>query len=200
MSLSEVGIYNLALRHLGHSTEVQDRDEDTEPAAACRRFYEQALHEALRDFPWPFATKVAALALAGTDPVPGYGYSYTMPTDCMFFRRILSGRWNDSRSTRVPSTIIYGATGELICCNLSEATAEYTVRVTDPTRFPADFAQGVALLLAAYIAPSVTGGDPAKLGVQALQKYMLRMSKAQANAANEEQAEQSPVSSFEEAR
>lgn len=189
---SKVGIFNLALSHLSHAKAVASDTEISEEAAACRRFYDQALEEVLRDFPWPFATKLAALGLVETDPNDEWGYSYQVPSDCLLFRRILSGTRNDSRQSRVPYRIAYGTSGAVIFTDAEDAQGEYTVRVTDTARFAPDFVQALALLLAAYIAPTVTGGDPFKLGQRALQLYQYTLTKAQANAANEEQAEQEP--------
>jgi len=53
--------------------------------------------------------------------------------------------------------------------------------------FPPDFAEAVSLLLAAYLAPTLTGGDPQKLGGRALQLYEWAIARAKANARNEQQ-------------
>lgn len=77
---------------------------------------------------------------------------------------------------------------------------EYTIEADDPTRYPSDFSQAVAFLLASYIAPRVTGGDKFKLGQRALQLYQWAMPRASANAGNEEQADQLPDSEAIRAR
>lgn len=67
--------------------------------------------------------------------------------------------------------------------------------------FPPDFAEAVSLLLAAYIAPTLTAGDPQKLGVRAYQLYEFRLRAAQANAQNEQQVDMLvPESEFIRAR
>lgn len=193
---SVIGIYNMALSHLGVGKEVADVEEDSEEAAALNRFYEQARDEMLRAFPWPFATKIAALALVEEDPNDEWSFSYSVPSDCLALRRILSGSRNDSRQDRVPYREAYGTAGAVIFTDMEDAELEYTVRVSDAGRFAPDFAQALACLLASYVAPRLTAGDPNGLGKRALQLYQYYVSRAQAQALNEEQAEEEPQSEF----
>ena len=66
---SKTEIANLALSHLGVGKEIGNLDtEKTEEAVAMRRFYESARDATLRDFPWPFATRMVALALVASPP------------------------------------------------------------------------------------------------------------------------------------
>jgi hypothetical protein len=77
---------------------------------------------------------------------------------------------------------------------------EYTMEQDTPQFYPPDFAQAVALLLAVYIAPSITGGDKFKLGERALRLYQWAISRAWGNAGNEEQRDQLPDSEAIRAR
>ena len=54
----------------------------------------------------------------------------------------------------------------------------------------------LSLRLAAYIAPRVTGGDPFKLGMRALELYAVEMSKAKKNASNEQKPGQEADNEF----
>jgi hypothetical protein len=49
-----------------------------------------------------------------------------------------------------------------------------------------------SLLLAAYIAPKITAGDPFKIGQRAYTLYLASISKARNNDFNEQQAEEPP--------
>lgn len=91
-------IYNLALGNLGIQRAILLTTEDTNEAIACNRFYDQALESALTDFPWPFATKWAALTLINNTsvapPVPltplaDWEYAYTYPADCLQLRSLV---------------------------------------------------------------------------------------------------------------
>ncbi len=189
----KTGVCNLALSHVGVSKEIANVDtENSASASACRRFYDKALNEIFEDFSWPFANKFAALGLVEEDPNNDWGYSYRYPSDCKRLLKILSGIRNDSRQTKVSYELGSDSSGILIFTDEEDAEAKYTEFVTDTSFYPTAFEMMLSLLLAAYIAPRVTGGDPFKLGVQAFQKYSLSQSKAQANALNE-QAEDEPV-------
>lgn len=182
-------ICNLALSHLGQSVEIADfENEKSAEARACRRFYEKALKTTLRDFAWPFAGAFATLQLVEEDPTTEWRYSYSIPNDCLQFRRILSGSRNDTRQSKVE----YRRVGDEIYTNAQSAVGEYTVYVSDTSKFDEDFREALSFRIAFLIAPRITGGDPMKLGERALKLYMLAISTARANARNEEQPAEPP--------
>lgn len=186
-----------ALRHLGVSKTISNiTTEQSEEATACRDFLADAKEEVLRDFPHPFTTEQATLGLVGTNPTSEYGYSYRYPSRCIFFKRILSGIRNDNRQSRVHYRIFKDSTGKLIYTDQPNAVAEYTIFEDDVSIWPVDLRMALTLLLASYIAPSVTDGDPDKLGQRALELYVISKSKAEANALNETQPEEEPQSEF----
>lgn len=194
---SETEISNIALSHIGNSKEIQNLQTDrSAEGSACRRFYTPALEESLRDFAWPFTTKIADLGLVEEDPNDEWNFSYRYPSDCEMFRRILSGIRNDTRQSRVTYKIGRDSQGLLIFTDQEDAQAEYTVREDDPDRFPSDFVMAFSLLLASYIAPRVTNGDPFKLGVRAFELYAFSIAKARNNALNEQQDDEPPQSEF----
>lgn len=191
---SKTSICNLALRHLGHSKTVANVDtERSKEALACRTFYDQVLAEVLRDFPWPFALRTDDLELVEEDPNDEWAFSYRYPVSSARFRRILSGSRIDTPESKVPFKIGKDDTGRLIFCDLEEAQGQWTDgTIYDPEQWPADFIESVALLLAFYIAPSVTAGDEFKLGARAGSLYNWRVSRGQANSLNEEEADPEP--------
>lgn len=194
---SKTSIDNLALRHLASSKSIANHDTTASAdATACRIFYDIALEETFRDFSWPFATEIGDLGLVEEDPNDEWAYAYRYPSDCKFFRRILSGTRNDSRQSRVPYRITQDDQGLLILTDTDEAQGEWTIMEEDASRYPADFVMALSLLLAAYIAPSVTAGDPFKLGERAYRLYVQSIAKARANAFNEQQDEEPPQSEF----
>lgn len=189
---SATEICNFALSHLGAGEISNFETEKSPKAVACRRFYDVALKATLRDFPWPFATKIAALGLVAEDPNEEWGFSYQYPVDCLKIRRILSGNRVDTQDTR----ILYKIAGTEIFTDKSQAVAEYTAITDDPLRYPPDFVLAFSLRLAAYVAPSVTGGDAFKLGDRVMQLYQIEISRAEATALNEETSDPQPDSSF----
>lgn len=191
---SETEICNQALLHLGNTRTIQDltTDRSTE-AKACRVFYPQARDEVLRDFPWTFAKRVVALALIGTDPVEGWGYSYRLPSDYLAVRALPNTYTRVATpDTREPYVLASDATGGLLYTDLADATLEYTAQVTDVTQYPPDFVKALAFLLASYIAPSVTGGDPDNIGDNAELRYLRALDQAKVNVLNEDQPDVPP--------
>jgi hypothetical protein len=197
---AKIDICNLALSHLANSSEIADLDaEQSKEAQACRRFFDVTRDEVLRDFPWPFAMTQGALAQVAVNPTIEWGYSYRLPTGCLNFRRILSGIRNDTRQSRILYRLGQDDTGDLIYTDQSSAQAEWTTRITNTERFRPDFVLALSYLLAFRIGPRVAG-DKVKVVADAQQNYYVQLYKAKANAANEEQLDDSPDSEFERAR
>jgi len=198
---SNTEICNLALSHLGVGKEIANLDtEKSQEASACRRFFEISRDQVLREFLWPFATKIADLALIEEDPNTEWAFSYRYPIDCLDFRKILSGTRNETQDSRIPYRIANDNAGLVVYTDLEDAVAEYTMKVGNVALFPVDFQQALALRIAIYIAPRVTGGDPFKMGDRAMRMYMQEISSARANAFNEQQDERQVDSEFIRAR
>ena len=194
-------ICNLALSHIGIEKEIANLTTEKSPeASTCRRYYDSTRDEVLRDFRWPFATKILALGLLEEDPNSKWAFSYRYPTDCLLAREILSGVMPNTRQSRVPYQIGQDDSGKLIFTNQANAELEYTVMCNDPQIYPPDFVMAFSLRLASYIAPRLTGGDPFKMAERSFQLFNLSKTKAQANASNEEQPQEDPQSEFERAR
>ena len=191
----------MALSHLGQGAEIANLDtENSEAANACRRFYELAKDETIRDVKWPWATRFAELALVEEDPTEEWAYSYRYPTDCLTIRRILSGSRNDSRQSRIPYKIVQDDSGLLVYTDLDSASIEYTVREDNPGVYPVDFVAALSYKLAWYIAPRLTKSDPFNLRKTVADSYAAAISKAARNSFNEEQDEEPVQSEFVRAR
>lgn len=67
---------------------------------------------------------------------------------------------------------------------------EFTAMPPTITDFPQDFQMAFVFKLAHYMAPSLTGGDPYKVGDRAMLMYNQAIETAAAHAYNEEQADQ----------
>ncbi len=186
---------NLALSHLGIGKTVSDLEsEQSAEAKVVRAFYNIVLKMVLRDYPWPFATKISTLGLVEENPNDEWLYSYQYPSDCEYARRILGVSRNESNEERVPYKIFIGDTGRLIYTDIENAQLEYTVTSEDFTVMPADFIMAFSFKLAYYIAPQITAGDPMKMGERARVNYELELSNAKSAAFNEEQQDVPPES------
>lgn len=187
MAADKEAICNMALAHLGVLETVTDMDEDrTKEAKACRIFYDQARKEVLGDSMWPFAHRIDSLTLDAEQPNDEWDYQYEYPSTALKLLRGFSGIRPVTDATEFPYRIISDGTQRYLLTDQADASFEYIEDVTDTERFTPDFDQLLALKLAAYIAPSVTGGDQFKLGQRALELYRIQLSIARANYANQE--------------
>ena len=86
---------NLALTKIGVSKTVASMSEATREAMTASILFPHEFKACLRQHPWPFATKYAALlvvANGGTSSAAVNGdwqYAYKYPTDCLFVRRVV---------------------------------------------------------------------------------------------------------------
>ena len=190
-------IANLAISHLGNGKEIGNLEtENSQEANAIRRFYETSRDEMLRLFDWPFATKFVALSLIEEDPTDEWGFSYQYPSDCLKFRRILGAGRNPINKNRLIYRTAYGTAGQIVLTDIEDAEAEYTMGVTDTSRFTPDFVMALSYRLAAYVAARITKGDPFQMTKSIQQLYYTSLSIAQANAMNEQQPDSYPDSEF----
>lgn len=195
MSLTKTQICNMALYHLGTSKEIANVDspsETSEEARTMRVFWDTAKEKILGEFPWPFATKVAALGQVEEDPTDEWGYSYSYPSDALAIRKIQSGLRMDNRQSVIPYQIAQDSGVKLIYTDLDEAIAEYTVNLTGTDLFTAEFCIALSYLLAHYAAPKLSKGDPKKMKNDMLVLYRLAVSEAKSKSLNEEQRDPYP--------
>lgn len=197
MAANKTVIANMALRHLKISKEIQNLDTDlSAEAEAIRVFYDTLRIETLRAFYWGFATKFMTLSLIALKPTVEWDYSYAVPADCVRFRRILSCRRTDTRKSRVPFLIVSDPTGSIIYTDMISATCEYTYLNMTEQFYPSDFVLAFSFNIAQYVAASLTGGDPFKLGDRAAKMYEMMITEASSNAANESQPDEPPESEY----
>ena len=194
---SKTEILNMALGHLAISTTVGDIEtEKSEAARVGRRFYDLALKEVTEACPWPFLSVITALALVASEPNTEWAFSYRYPVDCAGVVRILSGIRNDNRQTRAPYKMSHDSEGRLIFSDIENAEIEYTANAAMPQIYPSGFTMAFSFYLAGLIAPSLTGGDPAKLRESAFKAFEYTVAKAKAKGFNEQQDEEEVESEF----
>lgn len=214
---------NLALSHLGISKQLVNLGTDVSAEASqCRLHYGGAVAQALRVYPWSFATRYASLALvAGTSAVPvnnDWQYAYRAPVNMKMARRIAvvgSGRKFDA----APITFRKGtdATGDLIYSNMQNdqrvdvdgsiiasgvgvpLQLEYTIRLDCPALVGDDlFRDMVSYSLAVKIGTSLSRDEAQVKFCAGMFDYCLR--EARATDANEQQTEKPGEASWIDAR
>lgn len=190
---SKTGIVNIALTRIGVSKKVSNVDTENSPAAiAARTLIDEDIKYVLRDFPWPFATAYATLALVDgsttENATSDWRYSYRYPTDCLFARRIVVSSVGRRNPTPPPFRIGRDAQGKLIYTNEPSAELEYTYDVTDVSEFDSLAASQLAWKLAAGLAPPLSRVKG--IAETCMQLYEIDKSKAQSRALNEGQQEE----------
>lgn len=195
---SQIETVNLALGHLLRAP-IQDLEEDSSEATVADQFWDNTLGQVLRDFPWPAYSRTVALSPVEHESTK-WVYCYRYPADCAFFRGIESAVRNPSSRQRIPYRIGSDSEGKVIYTDQAEAVGEYTVRDINTGAMDEDFAMAVSWRLAAYMAPQLAEKEPMKVRKACFEGYAAELSKAQANAANEEQLEQEPESRLIQSR
>lgn len=199
---SKTDLCNMAISIVAQGKLVTNVDtENSQEAIACRLFYEDALEATLKDAPWPFATlKHQALTLVEESPNDAWGYSYRYPTNCVSIQKIWSGQRVDTRDSKIPYEIGADDAGRLIYCDVEDAIANYTKRVTNTALHTANFNLAFAHYLAFLISPRMIKGNSPAIRDRILRDYQFEISRAIAVSLNEEKRDKEPESDLIRAR
>lgn len=185
---SDVEICNQALRHLGLGT-ISSLDENRREAKDCKLFFATARDAVLVDHAWNFAHKRRLLAgFAIPDDYLGkYSFAYIYPADCKKARKVLLSGGTAPQDFEV----VRSPTGEkIILTNANPAVLVYTMTVTDPNWFDADFIEALALKLAAKLARPLTASAQAEQAMTTL--YANAINAAKTTDAKEGEPEDVP--------
>lgn len=211
---SEVGICNKALSRLGIDQLIESLDDPNSRARQCKLHYAETRDEVLADFPWNFAQSVVALSPVSGVEVPGWGYVYRYPTDCLQAHvvtdevgaRVPVGAawlscdvWNyDAQfpvDARMPFRVMADPVtsgAKILVTDVEAAYLWFTKRVTDPNQMSALFRSALAWKLATEIALGVKADG--RLHQNAIEKYVWTVSQGQAHSLNEERPDRPRVS------
>lgn len=170
--MEQIDIVNLALSHLGQGTITSAQlTADVHPSAVqANIFWVPCRDEVLGESNWPFATVTLALSSLDIDDYE-WDYVYSYPT------LAVSTMWNifneatlntkDDQEYAVKHVPTLGVSA--IFCDLEDAIAEYTYKVTDTSLWSTKFVMAFSYRLAASMAKSLTGDN--QLGVTMTQLY-----------------------------
>ena len=194
---SDVLICNMALSRIGVLTLIEDINEASAEAQACKIFFNPSRDFVLGSANWPFLTRYAGLGLVATDPNDDWKASYRLPSDCIYAMRLVlaPGRIY----TPAPPFAISGdAQGNLLLCDLTEANLEYIASQTNSGRFDDLLASAIAWRLASEISMPLGRSDAYQQ--RASNEYQRAVREAAASSFAETQRDPDPASSFEQAR
>jgi hypothetical protein len=195
VAISKIGICNLALSHIGAGT-ISALTEVSAEAVQCSLHYDNALDFVLRDYPWNFATRRVTLALSSDTPPDEWGYAYSLPSDCLWARRVVVS--NAATDPLFVIEINSTGDGKILLTNEVTAVLQYTARITETTLFDPMFSEAFSWKLASMIAFPLT--KSAELWNACQTMYINMKSAAQRADANEGQAETPPDADWIEAR
>ena len=200
MALTDGQICSIALQRIGQRQVVDDLNENTSAARACKVYYAGAREALLASFPWPWATRRSVLAATAATAPTGWGYAYVMPADCAVARYVYPGTRNPSPDQRVPFARELGddalgnPTVRLLLTDLSPATLVYTALVTNSTLFPPLFADALAWRMASDLCLAIPV-EP-QVGLQMQAGYAQAMRAAAGSQLRQQQLDVKPESSF----
>lgn len=134
--------------------------QQTKEAQIARLLYEVSVRAVLHAYPWPFATKYAALTLSATQPAnQDWTYAYLVPTDCIFERRLVTSRGTVPADNPTPPPFMLSSisSGGILYTNEPNAVLEYTFRPAC-VAFNGDdlYREALKFHLAAAMAPALT--------------------------------------------
>jgi len=161
MAATVVEIWNRALTKISETqflTVVTGNTSIT--GKTCELHWPDIRDEVLSDFPWPFASRQKAIVVDATESREGWEYAYTLPTDFLMARYLITNETRIALTTseeRPPFEVALNEDGDgrLLFCDYLQAdiqALEYTAQVVDPTLYSAAFCDAVAWRLAVELA------------------------------------------------
>lgn len=179
---SEVQIARLALQSIGDRFDISSLSEASPEAEQVKLVFDNVRDMVLREHPWKFARKYATPAALAGDVPPNWDYMFTYPSDALRIIRIVNPLGEDKTPIRF-QVARNSADVQVILCNESEPTIEYTKQITDPQQFDRQFVTALAYRIAQYIAMPITGDRSIMSDMKTLAD--IEVGRAQASDANE---------------
>lgn len=155
MTISEVGIGNLALDLIGN-TSIVSFDDTSKAARLIKRNYPVCRDRLLRSYRWNFAITRAQLAPDSTAPLFGFTHAFRKPADMVHF----IGVYEDGMPVQnyTSGSYAHKLEGDFILANVNPLDIFYTKEVTDPAQFDAFFIDLLAIDIASRIGYGLTSG------------------------------------------
>lgn len=171
-----VEIINIALARLGESP-IQSLNEGSAPANAAKLLYDAERRATLREYPWNFALKQAALARSEQDAVD-FRYAFALPGDCLRAVRL----WGADKKA-----IRFSVRGDVLYADETGITLEYVSDVEDGNRFDSKFVEAFTYRLASALSMPIKG-SPELMG-NFMNLYKALVSDAAVQSAREERVQ-----------
>jgi hypothetical protein len=202
---SQVDIVNMALGLL-KCRKISSMSENSVEAVEANRWYEPARREALRGHDWTWATSVTTLALNATYAASASGvyagkwkYAYTYPANIVAIWHLYN-EFTQNKSVGEDFRELYDSTNNqtVIVTDCEDALAEATFDLSDTTLFDSFFVTAFSYVLAAKMAPALTGDD--SIADALLKKANIAMSESERMNSYEQNVTEQKTSSYQDAR
>lgn len=195
---SQVDYCNAALLMLAQDRAIASMGEQTKDARVFTRVYDRVRDLVLAEHDWPFALSAQALAPSAEAPLPGWGYRYAVPAECLRLvavtgERGVRGLLAGASDGRMAFETCSGAQETDLVTDQAEAYALYVQRVTDTGRYPPLFGQALSCRLAIEVAPALAGELGLRLAQKLTQDYEIAAAKAIALGHGQSHETQFPV-------
>ena len=194
---SEVEVCNIGLSNI-RAGSINSFTESSVQAQLCKLKYPILRDRCLREIPWQFNHKIAALAPVTTD-IFNWAYAYQYPTDCLKINRLVgafesipagssavASRAADQslltlkdQRRQIPYEVFNYANNIIIGSDQPDLRIDYAAKITDPNLFSDDFLMALSHLLSSELAVPIVG---AELG-RALRNDSLQLYKQYLNSA-----------------
>jgi len=140
-------IYNLCLSRLG-SRQALTSTTGTGPIdVAVALAYPVARDALLSEHPWPFCTTQQELQSIPME-IPKWGYAYAHPENALAIRRIYTDITLEGQGEDFLVLSNEDGTDLVVAANVAPAYAEYTLPITDQTRFSPGFIDALSYRVA----------------------------------------------------
>lgn len=205
--------FNLALQALLLNRQIIDTTSDrSNENKAMLENYDLALNAALFDMDLDSTASQKTLELVhdftvdpppnNSAPGPLWNYAYKYPSNCAFFRRVVTCNVVDDKSTHEPKRILIWNGKKTIFANAQNAIGEYIATDFPIQTLTAPAGLTIALRLAYMTAPLIVGKGAKSLMSEIAQRYAA--SKAEAQGLDERESfsfqEDSNLSEFVKVR
>lgn len=183
---SKEEIFNLTLSALLLQRRITnaDTDQSTE-AKVLRSVWDSALRSTLEDLDLDSTSSLLDLELITEKPNTLWLYAYKYPSNCAFFRRIVSCVRKDSRSTHISKKVGVYQNERAIFTNQYQAVAEYIPSDLPLSVLSATAGLALSYRLANMSAPLVTGKGALNLLKLLDERYKIAKAEAQEQDRNE---------------
>lgn len=196
--LTKAQIFNLALQALLLNRQIVNPDADkSNESKALQVNWEIALRSALSDMNLTSTCTRVNLELVATDPVHHWRYAYKYPSNCAFFRRVISHEEVDDKHSHIPKLITIWNGQKVIFIKHEphhvsptgtptfKAVGEYIQSDFPLQTLQADAAVCIAYKLASLTTSLIVGKGSKTLNDQIRESYKIHKALAQAVDANE---------------